>query len=393
VRPILVVAMLAGIAPGAAAQASIFSARGLGLPGRFASPHSWAMGGSIGLFDPESNQNPASLVRLTTLTAGFQLEPEWRHTKDPAGTASVRQTQFPLFALGGPLRGTRLALGVSFGNYTSRDFELVSSHPESIRGVPVNVTDSLTSRGGMNDIGIAASYALGDAVAIGAAVHVITGVNRMNQSRVFADTSYLPAHQQSELSFAGYGFSLGASVRLAPNLQMAALLRSDSKAAVDRDSTRAYTVDLPYTVAAGLQFRVSPRLLTAGQATYKTWSGANSDLLAQGGSGARNTVELNGGFEWTSDPRRPWHRPLRLGVRYAQLPFLLSNTGDQPSEFGVSLGSGARFAGQRGGIDVAIERNWRKAGTGYSETGWMLVLGISVRPVLNQQATTGHYGN
>jgi hypothetical protein len=53
--------------------------------------------------------------------------------------------------------------------------------------------------------------------------------------------------------------------------------------------------------------------------------------------------------------------------------------GDQGHEFGVSAGSGIRFAQQRAGIDVTVEHAWRSEGA-YSERGFLLSLGISVRP-------------
>ncbi|MEO8201261.1 MAG: hypothetical protein ABI679_12115 [Gemmatimonadota bacterium] len=383
-RAIVIVLFLAGIAPAASAQSSVFGSRGLGLPSRSVSAHGWGLSGAGALFDPESNQNPAALARLLTVTATFQIVPEWRTVETPAGKESTRLTQFPLFSVGGPLKSTFLGLGVSMGSYTSRDFQLVSTHSEDIRGVPVEVIDTLTSRGGMNDIRVAASYLLGPRVDVGAAFHIITGVNRLDQARVFSDTSFLPSRQSSEISYNGVGFSLGAIFRPSSRLSLAATVRSDGKATVDRDSSRAFSVDLPFTFGAGLQFHPSAKLMTSAQATYKTWSGANSDLLEQGGAGAKNTVELAGGIEFTSDPRRPWRRPIRFGARYTQLPFLLTTGGDQPTEYSVSIGTGARFAAQRGGVDLALEHNWRKLGSAYSESGWLLVFGVSLRPALQQ---------
>ena len=138
---------------------------------------------------------------------------------------------------------------------------------------------------------------------------------------MFSDTSFLPARQQSEISYGGVGFSLGAVFRPSGSLALAATVRSDGKATVDRDSSRAYSVDLPFTFGAGVQLRPSQRFLASAQATYKTWSGANSDLLSQGGAGAKNTVELAGGFEYTSDPRRPWRRRSGLAPGTPSSPF------------------------------------------------------------------------
>jgi len=375
---------MAGVTPALSAQSSMFGARGLGLPGRTYSAQAWGLSGANSLFDPASNRNPASIARFLTVTAGFQIVPEWRSVENPAGDESVRLTQFPHFMVAGPLRSTLFAVGLSVSNYTSRDFKFVSTHSEIIRGVPVDVTDTLLSRGGLNDIRLAVSYLAGPNLDLGAAFHVITGVNRMEQTRTFSDTAFLSSEQSAELSYAGVGFSVGAVYRPTARLGLAASIRADNKASLDRDSTNIDSIDLPYTFAAGFQLQASSRLLAAGQATFRTWSGANSDLLEQGGPGAKNTLELNGGFEYARDPRATWRRPIRLGVHYSQLPFLLTAGGDQPTEFGVSIGTGTRFAGQRGGIDLAIEKNWRSAGSDYKESGWLFIIGISVRPALSQ---------
>ena len=383
-RYALLVLAIVGAAPAAHAQGSIFGVRSLGIPGRGASAYAWALGGSTALFDYESRDNPASIASTRTLSVGFQLIPERRTVETPAGSDKIKTTQFPLFSVAGPLRGSRLGLGLSFSNYASRDFQIVATHSEIIRGVPVDVTDTLTSRGGLNDIALAASYGLSPSLDVGVAVHVITGVNRLNQTRVFSDTSYLAANQSAELSYAGYGLGIGAVFRVAPTLRLATVLRSDSKVDVNRDSSRSGSVDLPYTVGAALQFSASRGLNLTGQMMYRSWSSANDGLVAQGGPGAKSTIELNAGAEWVADPKRPWRRPLRIGIRYAQLPFLLEGVSDQPRETGISIGTGVRFAGQRGGLDVALERTWRSAGSNYKERAWLLVIGLSVRPALTQ---------
>jgi hypothetical protein len=123
VRAILIGLVLAGTVPSLAAQSSMFGARGLGLPGRSYSAHVWGISGANSLFDPESNRNPAAIGRLLTVTAGFQIVPEWRSVENPAGDESVKLTQFPLFMVAGPLRSTLFAVGLSMSNYTSRDFK------------------------------------------------------------------------------------------------------------------------------------------------------------------------------------------------------------------------------------------------------------------------------
>ena len=360
------------------AQSSQFGVRGLGFPGRALAVRAIATGGAFGLFDPESSQNPAALASVLNLTSVFTITQGFRSVENPAGTASVRDTRFPQLMVAGPVQRFPAVVGFSFSNYTSRDFTLATSEMIDLRGVPVNVSDTFSSRGGLNDFRIAGAYRLGTQWAVGAGFHIISGSNRLTSTRVFDDPNFLSSRQRSELSFAGIGVSIGVTRQLGPSLAVSAVARSDGHVNLDRDSARVGSIDLPYSLGLGLRWRPTPKLNVAGQTLVRTWSAANSDLLALGGTGSQNTVEAAVGAEYISDPRRPYRRPIRLGARYATLPFSLLS-GQDAREFGVSAGSGVRFAQQRAGVDLAVEHVWRFEG-GYSENGFLLSLGISVRP-------------
>ena len=378
-RRALVLFALALLPPAAAAaQSSQFGVRGLGMPGRPLSTRAFSLGGGFGLFDGESGLNPAALGRVGALGADFTSLQDFRHVENPAGTKSVRETRFPFIAVAGPVKRYPLVLGISFANYTSRDFTLSSADTVDLRGVLVPLTDTLSSRGGLSDLRFAGAYRIHDAWIIGGAFHVITGSSRLRFHRTFADTTYHAARDSSELSYTGIGAELGVIRNFGPNFSIAATARSDGHANVDRDSTRVGTTDLPYSFGFGLRWRARPKLEIASQVLVKTWSGANSDLLAQGGIGSDNTYEVSFGAEYTPDAKRPSRRPLRLGVRYGTLPFLLQ-PGLQPSEFGISAGTGIHFAQDRAGVDLGLEHVWRSAGA-FSERAFLLNLGVTVRP-------------
>ena len=373
--PILLLTLLPSALP---AQSFQFGVRGLGFPGRALAVRSLGSGGGFGLFDPESSQNPAAMANVVALTSVFTITQGFQQVDNPAGSASVRGTRFPQLMVAGPVRAVPAAVGFSFSNYTSRDFTLATSETIDLRGVPVGVSDTLSSRGGLNDFRIAGSYRLGSRWAVGGGFHILSGSNRLTSTRVFDDPGYLPSRQRSELSYAGVGVSVGVMGQFGTNFGLSAMARADGHVNVDRDSTRVGTVDLPYSFGLGVRWRPVASLDLAGQALLRTWSGANSDLLAMGGTGAKNTVEVAAGVEYTADPRRPYRRPIRFGARYATLPFPLV-LGQQGREIGVSAGSGIRFAQQRAGIDLAVEHVWRSEGV-YSENGFLISLGVSVRP-------------
>lgn len=377
-RRLLLLALLALWPAVAAAQASQFGVRGLGLPGRGLSTRAAGSSGAFALFDAESGVNPAALGGLATMTATFKGTQSFHSVENPAGSESIRNSRFPHVFFGGPVRGTRFAFGVSYSTYTNRDFSLATTDTVELRDVLVPVYDTLSSRGGISDLRFAGSFKLRERTAVGAALHVLTGTNRMESQRAFADTQYLPVEQTAELSYAGVGASIGAVHQLGRSLWVAAIARSDGNAKVDRDSVRVATVDLPYTLGLGLRWKAGARLDLAAHGIFHTWSGANSDLLASGGPGADNTLEVSVGGEYVGDPRRPYRRPIRFGARYATLPFLLG-PGLQPTELAVSVGSGVRFAQERAGVDLALEYLTRSAGD-FEERGFVISVGVSVRP-------------
>ena len=368
------------VVPGlAVAQSPELGSRGLGFPGRGVAVRSLGSGGASGLFDPESSLNPASLSGVATLTSVFTVTNSLLYVENPAGSASTRSSRFPHLLVAGPIRVLPASVGFSFSNYANRDFTLASSGTITIRGEPVGVSDTLSSRGGLNDFRLAGAYRIGGQWGIGVGLHIITGSNRLTSTRVFDTPGFLSSRQRTELSFAGLGLSVGMMRQFGQNFGVAALVRSDGHVNMNRDSTRVATVDLPYTFGLGIRGRPGSRLDLAAQGIYRTWSGANSDLIALGGNGARNTVELSAGGEYISDPRRIYRRPLRFGARYATLPFPLIAGGEQGQEFGVAAGTGVRFAQQRAGVDFTVEHVWRSEGP-YKERGFILSLGISVRP-------------
>jgi hypothetical protein len=378
VRRALVIFLLTITPSIAMAQASQFGVRGLGFPGRGLAARAAASGGAFGLFDPESSLNPAALGVIPTLTTVFTINQGFRELENPAGTASNRDTRFPQLMIVGPVRQPPAAIGFSYSNYTDRDFTVATSDTIDLRGVPVGVTDSFSSRGGLSDLRFAGAYRVRDRWMLGAGFHVITGSNRLESRRAFADPNYLSSRQTAEVSYAGIGVSVGVIRQLGPRFAVAVVARSDGHLNVDRDSARVGTIDLPYTFGLGLRWQPAPNLELGAQSIVRTWSGANSDLLQQGGTGAENTFEVAAGAEYIPDLKRPFRRPIRFGAHYARLPFPLV-PGEQGHEYGVSAGSGLRFAQQRAGVDFTLEHLWRSEGA-HSERAFVVSVGISVRP-------------
>ena len=379
-RRLLLLLLMAGTPAAGAAQSSQFGVRGLGLPGRAQSVRAMGSGGAFSMFDGQSSVSPASLVYLPSMTATFTVMSDYRSATNPAGTTSLRDTHFPQFAIGGPIPHTSFTVGFSYSNYTTRDYSLVFPATIILRDAPVQVHDTIESRGGINDLGLAAAYRLSSNWAVGVAGHIITGSNRLDISRVFSDSNYLPARQRAELSFSGFGVSIGILGQLGRTLTVTAMARSDGHVSIQEDSLAIRgEVDLPITVGGALRWRPTANLQVAGQILASNWSTGNENIVTAGGVGANNTVQVAGGLELTPNPRRPGRTPLRLGFHWGKLPFPLTR-GAEVDEYGVSAGSGYTFAADRAGIDLAVERVWRKQDEQYNEKAWLVSVGVSVRP-------------
>jgi hypothetical protein len=378
-RFLVLLLALGAVPPRLSAQSSQFGVRGLGLPGRQQSARAMGTAGAFAFFDGESSVSPASIAYIGQLTATFTALGDYRSTSTPSGEASIRNPRFPQFLVGGPIRRFPVTLALSYSNYTTRDYSLSFPATIVLRDQPVDVTDTIESRGGINDFRLAAAYRLGQRWVVGAGAHIITGSNRVEARRTFSDTLYARSVQRAELSFAGFGVSLGVVGQIGNRLTVSATARTDSRVSMDLDSVEVTKIDLPLSLGGAARLRVTPKLHAAGEVVYRRWGSADEDLRALGGTGAFNTVEAAGGLEFTPDPRRPFRRPIRLGVRYAQLPFPLT-PGEQPTEFGITLGSGFCFAQDRAILALALERAWRDQSEAYSETAWIVTAGVTVRP-------------
>ena len=372
-----------------AAQASIFGVRGPGFPGRPYSAAAIGAGGSLGLFDPQSQLSPASLGPLQTGAGSFTLLGDFRSVDTPAGSARTRDFRFPNVFITAPIRHQKYAFGVGATTYTDRDFTLAVRDSVVLRDSVRTYTDTTRSRGGLSDLQLAFAIRTMPKTTVGLAFHLITGTDRLVARRAFDDTSYAVVLQSAELSTTAFGVAVGATRDLGSKVTLSALVRKDFTARVSVDSARyggatslGADYGLPWTFAGAGLFRVSPLLQVATQAVYRTWASANQGMVALGAPGASNSLELSVGGELTSRVRRTTQFPLRLGLRYGTLPFLIGDGPTyQPHEFAVSVGTGLRFAKQRGGIDVSLERAWRSAsGSDISERAWLLSTGFSIRP-------------
>lgn len=385
-RRCLALAILLCVPAALQAQSSIFGIRGPGFPGRPYSARAIATGGSFGLFDAESQLSPASLSAAPAASGTFTILGDFRSVTTPAGSSKTQDFRFPNFLIAVPVDRGRWTLGFGASTYVNRDFTVATLDTTVLRGEPIEISDTVRSRGGLSDLRIAAAYRHGRRTTFAGAFHLMTGTDRLVAKRVFSDSNYVMVVQGTELSTTAIGVSVGVNHAFSSRVTAGVFVRKDFGATVNVDSAQfggstgvGGRYELPLTVAGGVTAQVRSNLAVALAAQYRTWSATDSFLVAFDAPGSDNTFEVSAGAELTSGGRRQSWLPIRFGARYGTLPFKVDDV-TQPYEFAVSLGTGGRFARERGGIDFGLERVWRRGGEGRSETGWLLYTGINIRP-------------
>jgi hypothetical protein len=359
------VLLLAGGAPGAAhAQDSQFGIRGLGTPGRWEGVRARSTGGAFAPFDPFSALMEAPLADVRRLAASVTTSTSWRAVEMDSVNASLRASRFPALVLAGPLT-RRLVVAGGFATYLDKSFGVVTRDTIDLRGQPQGVTDEITSDGAVADLRLAAAIRVRPWLAVGVALHTLTGSTRVTAVRRFDDsTNYRTSFARDEVAYGGYGGSASALLDLTRDLRLAGWMRSDSKLTADVGGRTTATTDLPLSFGGGVQWRAGTKAAVAGAVAWRYWGGS--------GPNAHDTFNWSVGGEVGS-----LESPLRIGVRGGQLPF--GPGVKAPTEFGVTAGLGKQFSSGRGRLDFGLERLDRK-GPGLREQVWSFVLGLTVRP-------------
>ncbi len=357
-------------------QVSVYAVHGIGFPGRPLSARSLALGGGSALFDPASAINPAAPIGFRRPTAMAISGTELR-SYEVAGVAAdgLRSTRFPLALVGGRL-SRRMAFAISMATYAERTFDITASDTMILRGTAVGVEDRIMSDGGIADIRGALAWAASDRLSVGVSVHLLSGSTKLEVRRTFEDSSFRSFRQDGRSSFSGVGAAVGFLWNALPGMDIGGAVRIDGDLEVTLDSVQVGEFDLPATITGGIQLAPFPALRLTVTGQWRSWSDAAADVVAAGTT-AFNTWEIGTGLELGGAATGTSRIPLRLGFRYAQLPF--APDARRPRELDFSFGTGVAFANSRGLLDVVVQRVLRD-GTGVRERVWQISVGMTVRP-------------
>ncbi len=346
------------------AQDSQFGIRGLGTPGRWESVRARATGGAFAPFDPFSPLLEASFADVRRVSAAVTGGTSWRSVDFGSESGSLRASRFPAFVIGGPIT-RHLVLAGGFSTYLDRTFGITTRDTIDVRGNPEPVTDQVTSDGAVTDLRIALAARVHSRLALGLALHGLTGSTRVTAVRRFQDsTTYRTSTTSDEIAYHGLGGSANALFDVNAALRVAVWARSDTRLRAEIRGRTVATDDLPFSFGGGVRWRPGTEAVVAAAVAWRYWAGA--------GLNAHDTFNWSFGTELGS-----LTSPVRFGVRGGQLAF--GPGAKAPTEFGISAGIGKQFSGGRGRLDFGLERLERK-GAGLTERVWTFLLGLTVRP-------------
>ena len=378
-RAVLLGAIALGmVSAPARAQTSVYSVLGVGFPGRGISVRARGMGGGFSAFDPWSAVNPAAVAFQSQLGATFSSQTAFRrYTAAGVNVSGLRSTRFPLIMFAGPVPRTPLNFALGVVGYADRTFDVQTQDTLLLRGDSVAAVTRIRSDGGIIEVRGAAALNVSPTVKLGLALHAFSGSTMETIGRAFDNSLYATTLQSGDAAYTAWGLSAGAIVTPRPWLHLAASVRRDGRLHVTDNVLPDAAVRLPWTITAGAHVRFAAGLRWSATGAWRSWADAASAGALPGGASAFDTWEVGTGVELSGAGASLSRFPVRLGVRYAQLPF--SPTAEQPHEVDLAAGGGVIFAAGHGLFDLSLERVSRNGGDA-SEHAWQISMQLTVRP-------------
>jgi len=358
----------------ATAQTSVYSVLGLGTPGRTIGVRARALGGGVVALDPASAVNPAAIAAFRGLSAAVTSTSSYRgYSIGDATVDGLSDTRFAHGGVGGPFGGTPLSFALTFGLYLDRTFDVEDTSTIVLRGDTLQAYDEMASDGAIVDLRGAVGWQVSRSLRLGFGLHLLTGSTENAFSRQFSDGAYASISREDVVSFNGVGFAGGIMWTPSQRWRFGGSLRYNTDLTGKLDGTEIGRTRMPLETSAGVFFAPVPWFALTSTVMWRSWSRTKSHIAAPDFANAFDSWEIGTGAELIG--RLPV--PIRLGFRWAQLPY--SSTSEQPREIDFAIGTGLPLAQGRASFDFALERAMRDGG-GATERAWQMSFEFRVFP-------------
>jgi hypothetical protein len=376
--------LLATAAPSAAQ--SLFATRGLGLPAPAVDARSAALGGiGVGLIGFHASLvNPAEIAGVTRRGVSAALQPISSRVNADGVSDGLNGTRFPLMRVIYPF-GERTVGSVAYGSYLEQSWGVVTESEAIIGDQTIGVTDLLRSDGGVAQLRVGAAYSVSPTFAVGVAGGLLTGnVERAAARRFSGDTTGTIRNFEERLRWTylapmasvGLRWDVAGMFRIGASAMIGGELEATAQAGDAED--RSYGAPLEF--AAGASAQVSPILTANAGAAWNRHPSVGGDVESA------ETLRVGGGLEYQGMRSGMRTYPVRLGARWAQLPYYLQDE-TAPTEWAAGFGVGFRLgdpASPAALVDIGVERGGRngldstRVPGGVSEQLWRFTFALSL---------------
>lgn len=366
------------LAAGRADAQSVLSARGLGFPLEPVDARARALGGlTTGISEPHfSLINPAAVAGLPAAGLSVTFQGDGITSESADAAQDFTTSRFPAIQAVFPF-GQRFVGSLGYAGVLDQNWSAAQLDSVDFAGERREVSDRFLSKGGTARFRVGGAYRVLDRLDVGAALDVYSGALR--DSTIRAISGLDSAFSGTSYEWQGVGYSAGARWRGSALSVSAAVSGGADLTAEAQDSAgQSRSYGMPMTVDAGASARISQRALAAVSVRWAGWSATDEGLAGEEES-ARDVVQVSGGLEY--DGLRFVGRPLpvRLGGRYAQLPFRWQADGEFADERAVTGGLGLIFGGGAAALELSGERGQRgDSSVGLVEDFWRVSLSLSL---------------
>jgi hypothetical protein len=365
---------------------SLFATRGLGVPAPAVDARSAALGGiGVGLIGFHTSLvNPAEIAGVTRRGVSAALQPISSRVDADGASDGLNGTRFPLMRVIYPF-GERTVGSVAYGSYLEQSWGVVTESEAIIGDQTISVTDLLRSDGGVAQLRVGAAYSVSPSFAVGVAGGLLTGnVERAAARRFSGDTTGTIRNFEERLRWTyfapmasvGLRWDVAGMFRIGASAMIGGELEARAQAGDAED--RSYGAPLEF--AAGASAQVSPILTANAGAAWNRHPSVGGDVESA------ETLRVGGGLEYQGMRSGMRTYPVRLGARWAQLPYYLQDE-TAPTEWAAGVGVGFRLgdpASPAALVDIGVERGGRsglessRVPGGVSEQLWRFTVSLSL---------------
>lgn len=224
---------------------------------------------------------------------------------------------------------------------------------------------------------MAVAYQIRPRIHVGAALHSFVGENRLTFGRAFPDSSGIGGVQQSSvMNYGGRALSVGVLVLPIDGLLIGVSARSSGPLVARQDEVKVAEADVPTRFGIGASWVGIPNTTLSARYERTNWS--RMDALGTAAMTTFDATDVGVGVEVVGPKVGGLPSTLRLGLRDRTLPFGVGTA--QVAERAFAAGMGIPVSRGRGLIDLAAQRANRTAAGGASERGWIVSIGLGIRP-------------